>query len=105
MTVMRYSIAVDRLRGIAETSTRLASLSEDDPLVVGAYVGIDSIRASGTRGPLWPVWNHRIRGPVRFWSLARPDEPTLPALGERRFGDLHRSSPPPPRWPSKSKPS
>ena len=38
MTVMRYSMAVDRLRTIAETCTRLASLWEDDPLVVGAYV-------------------------------------------------------------------
>ena len=38
MTVMRYSIAVDRLRTIAETCIRLASLWKDDPLVVGAYV-------------------------------------------------------------------
>ena len=38
MTAMRYSVAVDRLRSVAETCTRLASLWEDDPLVVGAYV-------------------------------------------------------------------
>jgi hypothetical protein len=23
---------------------------------------------------VWPVWNHAIRGPVRFWSVAGPDE-------------------------------
>jgi hypothetical protein len=38
MTAMRYSIAVDRLRSVAETCTRLASLWEDDPLIVDAYV-------------------------------------------------------------------
>ena len=137
MTVMRYSIAVDRLRTIAETCTRLASLWKDDPLVVGAYVlgelleggqrperlelafvvdlppdevtwytqptpmtgfaatvGIDKYPCEWySRPALWPVWNHRIRGPVRFWALAGPDEPTLDALGDRRLGDLHRITP------------
>jgi hypothetical protein len=32
MTAMRYNVAVDRLRAIADTCTRLASLWEDDPL-------------------------------------------------------------------------
>jgi hypothetical protein len=137
MTTMRYSVAVDRLRSIAETCTRLASLSEDDPLVVGAYVfgellegsqrperlqlafavdlppdqvtwyaepppmvgfaatvGIDKYPCEWySRPALWPVWNHRIRGPVRFWSLAGPDESALDALDERRLGDLHRLIP------------
>jgi hypothetical protein len=137
MTVMRYSVAVDRLRSVAETCTRLASLWEDDPLVVDAYVfgellegaqrperlqmafvvdlppedvtwytlptamvgfaatvGIDKYPCEWHSRPvLWPVWNHRIRGPVRFWSVAGPDGPTLDALGERRLGDLHRLTP------------
>jgi hypothetical protein len=137
MTAMRYNVAVDRLRTIAETCTRLASLWEDDPLVVGAHVfgelleggqrperlqlafavdlppeevswytvptamvgfaatvGIDKYPCEWSSRPaLWPVWNHRIRGPVRFWSLAGSDEPTLDALGERRLGDLHRLIP------------
>lgn len=42
---------------------------------------------------LWPVWNHAIRGPVRFWSVAGPDEEVLEALGQRRFADLHRLVP------------
>ena len=137
MTVMRYSMAVDRLRTIAQTCTRLASLWEDDPLVVGAYVfgellegsqrperlqlafvvdlppdevtwytqptsmagfaatvGIDKYPCEWySRPALWPVWNHRIRGPVRFWPLAELDETALDALGERRLGDLHRLVP------------
>ena len=35
-----------------------------------------------------PVWNHHIRGPVRFWSLDGPDESVLHALAERRHADL-----------------
>jgi len=42
---------------------------------------------------VWPVWNHAIRGPVRFWSVAGPDEDVLEALGQRRFADLHRLVP------------
>jgi hypothetical protein len=42
---------------------------------------------------VWPVWNHAIRGPVRFWSVAGPDEEVLEALGQRRFADLHRLVP------------
>jgi hypothetical protein len=37
-----------------------------------------------------PVWNHAIRGPVRFWSLDGTDEAVLDALQERRFADLPR---------------
>lgn len=37
-----------------------------------------------------PVWNHHIRGPVRFWSLNGPDDDVLLALSERRFADLPR---------------
>lgn len=37
-----------------------------------------------------PVWNHHIRGPVRFWSVDGADEEVLNALSERRFGDLPR---------------
>jgi len=37
-----------------------------------------------------PVWNHHIRGPVRFWSLDGPDDDVLRALSERRFADLPR---------------
>lgn len=45
------------------------------------------------RSHLDPVWNHRIRGPVRFWSQEGPDEPVLRALAERRLGDLPRLAP------------
>jgi hypothetical protein len=37
-----------------------------------------------------PVWNHRIRDPVRFWSLYGPDEGVLLALSDRRLADLPR---------------
>jgi len=47
------------------------------------------------RPALWPVWNHKIRGPVRFWSLDGPDEATLDALDERRFDRLQRLVPTP----------
>lgn len=39
-----------------------------------------------------PVWNHRIRGPVRFWSLDGLDDAVLRALSERRFDELPRLS-------------
>ncbi len=42
------------------------------------------------RSHLDPVPNHHIRRPVRFWSLAGPDEDVLLALSERRLGDLPR---------------
>jgi hypothetical protein len=42
------------------------------------------------RSRLDPVGNHRIRGPVRFWSHAGPDEVVLQALAERRMDDLPR---------------
>ncbi len=40
-----------------------------------------------------PVSNHRIRGPVRFWSQDGPDEGVLRGLAERRFGDIPRFTP------------
>lgn len=39
-----------------------------------------------------PVWNHHIRGPVRFWSVDGADEEVLTALSERRFDDLTRAT-------------
>lgn len=47
------------------------------------------------RPVLWPVWNHEVRGPVRFWSLDGPDEQTLAALDQRRLGELRRLVPGP----------
>jgi hypothetical protein len=47
------------------------------------------------RSHLDPVSNHRIRGPVRFWSQEGPDEAVLHALAERRFADLPRLVPSP----------
>jgi hypothetical protein len=47
------------------------------------------------RSHLDPVWNHHIRGPVRFWSHEGPDERALRNLTERRFGDLPRLTPSP----------
>ena len=47
------------------------------------------------RPVLWPVWNHEIRGPVRFWSLDGLDEEVLEAITERRLGELHRLVPTP----------
>jgi hypothetical protein len=47
------------------------------------------------RSHLDPVSNHHIRGPVRFWSLAGPDEDVLLALSERRLGDLPQVTSPP----------
>ena len=47
------------------------------------------------RSHLDPVWNHYIRGPVRFWSPDGPDQAALSALAERRFADLPRLQPSP----------
>lgn len=47
------------------------------------------------RPVLWPVWNHEVRGPVRFWSLDGPDEQALTALERRHFGELRRLVPEP----------
>jgi len=47
------------------------------------------------RSHLDPVSNHHIRGPVRFWSLAGPDEDVLLALSERHLGDLPQVTSPP----------
>ncbi|HZD74057.1 MAG TPA: hypothetical protein VE776_09275 [Actinomycetota bacterium] len=45
------------------------------------------------RPVLWPVWNHEISGPVRFWSLDGPDEGALEAIAQHRLGELHRLVP------------
>ncbi len=47
------------------------------------------------RPAVWPVWNHMIRGPVRFWSPAGPDDDALAALEQRRFVELDRLIPTP----------
>lgn len=47
------------------------------------------------RSHLDPVPNHYIRTPVRFWSLAGPDEKVLLALSERRLDDLAPVTSPP----------
>jgi hypothetical protein len=47
------------------------------------------------RSHLDPVSNHHIREPVRFWSLAGPDEDVMLALTERRLDDLPRVPFPP----------
>jgi hypothetical protein len=48
------------------------------------------------RSYLDPIWNHYIRGPVRFWSHEQgPDEGALIALAQRRLADLNRLTPPP----------
>jgi hypothetical protein len=47
------------------------------------------------RSHLDPVSNHHIREPVRFWSLAGPDEDVMLALTERRLDDLPRVTSPP----------
>jgi hypothetical protein len=62
----------------------------------GADWLVDTLRLNKGGYAYWwrsrhdPVWNHHIRGPVRFWSLAGPDEEVLTALSERRFDDLPR---------------
>lgn len=46
------------------------------------------------RSYLDPIWNHYIRGPVRFWSHEQgTDEDVLAALAQRRLGDLNRLVP------------
>jgi hypothetical protein len=45
------------------------------------------------RPVLWPVWNHEIRGPVRFWSLDGLDDAALEAIAQRRLAELHRLVP------------
>jgi hypothetical protein len=57
---------------------------------------VDSLRLDKGGFSYWwrsrhgPVWNHHIRGPVRFWSLDGPDDTVLRALSERRLADLPR---------------
>ena len=80
MTVMRYSMAVDRLRTIADLP-RLASLWEDDPLVVGAYVFGELLE--GSQRP------ERLQ--LAFVVDLPPDEVTW--------------CPQPPRWPASPPPS
>jgi hypothetical protein len=47
------------------------------------------------RSKAWPVWNHRISQPVRFWSKKDgPDEVALGRLADRRLSDLEIQGPP-----------
>jgi hypothetical protein len=93
----RASPPVAALTGQAEHAQqpqRVRELGAHVLVGFAATVGIDKYPCEWySRPALWPVWNHCIRGPVRFWSLAGPDEPILDALGERRLGDLHRLIP------------
>ena len=42
----------------------------------------------------WPVWNHTISQPVRFWSEANgPDEEALDRLADRRLDELVMQGP------------
>lgn len=46
------------------------------------------------RPSAWPVWNHEIVGPVRFWSIeGGADESALSLLTDGRIEQLERSSP------------
>ena len=46
------------------------------------------------RPTVWPVWNHEIVAPVRFWSAkGGADEATLDALAGRELDSLARSLP------------
>ena len=41
------------------------------------------------RPTVWPVWNHTISRPVRFWSKSHgPDEEALRLLADRRVNEL-----------------
>ncbi|MDH3260020.1 MAG: hypothetical protein OEM81_12605 [Acidimicrobiia bacterium] len=41
------------------------------------------------RPTVWPVWNHTISRPVRFWSKEHgPDQTALEILANRRLGEL-----------------
>lgn len=47
------------------------------------------------RPTAWPVWNHEIVGPVRFWAAQDgADEVALDALADRRMDRLERVAPP-----------
>jgi len=98
---VRYRRAVEKIRILAEAC-------RDSPQEViwettprGTQWLADYLRLSKGgfayfwRSHLDPVSNHHIRGPVRFWSLAGPDEDVLLALSERRLGDLPQVTSPP----------
>ena len=47
------------------------------------------------RPTVWPVWNHTITQPVRFWSEAHgTDEAALGLLADRRLDELVTGGPP-----------
>ncbi|MCP4223385.1 MAG: hypothetical protein GY773_08600 [Actinomycetia bacterium] len=49
------------------------------------------------RPTVWPVWNHTITRPVRFWSKANgTDETALSLLADRRLDELVSEGPPDP---------
>lgn len=45
------------------------------------------------RPAVWPVWNHRIRRPLRIWSLDGPDAVALDALAQQEIDDLRMPAP------------
>jgi hypothetical protein len=50
------------------------------------------------RPTVWPVWNHTITQPVRFWSKANgPDEAALGVLADGRLDELVMGGPPDPQ--------
>ena len=63
---------------------------------LAAYLRLDKVPVARWWRPAgWPVWNHKIVRPVRFWSRSDgTEEGTLSLLGERRFGDLTYVEPP-----------
>lgn len=106
----------DLLRGPAQLErTQLAFVLELPPDEVTWYAkpapaaGFAQLTGIGKlplewywRPAAWPVWNHHIRDPVRFWSLDGVDEDVLAALAARRFDRLRREGAPGPeeelRW-------
>lgn len=49
------------------------------------------------RPTVWPVWNHTITGPVRFWSKTHgADETTLSLFADGRLNELVIGGPPDP---------
>jgi hypothetical protein len=77
----------------AEEVTWLAHPAAPEAAV--SLLGFDKYPISWRWRPLaWPVWNHEIVGPVRFWSMeGGADESTLDALADRRLDHLERSVP------------
>lgn len=63
---------------------------------LAAYLRLDKVPVTRWWRPAgWPVWNHKILRPVRFWSRSGgTEEDVLSFLGQRRFDDLAYVEPP-----------